>query len=59
MLIPHKSQKFNARKKEHPTSKAQKSQKFISITCANVENKPKGLNLYINKESKDVIRKQK
>ena len=39
-----RSQKVNARKEEHPTSRAQKSRKVPSTTHVDVKNKPKGLN---------------
>ena len=58
MPIPCRSRKVNAREEEHPTSRAQKSQKVTSTTHINAENEPKGLNPYIGKEPKNAIREQ-
>ena len=58
MPIPRRSQKVNARNEEHPTFRAQKSQKVTSTTRIDAENKPKGLNPCADKEPKDAIREQ-
>ena len=58
MPIPCRSQKVNAREKEHPTSRAQKSRKVTSTTRVDAENKPKSLNPCAGKEPKDAIREQ-
>lgn len=55
MIIPYRDQKVDARQEEHPTSKAQKSQKVISTTHVNTENKPKSLHYYTCKLPNDVI----
>lgn len=51
ILIPHKNQIVNIKKKEFSTLK------IISITYINTKNKLKNLYFYIKKLPKDIIKK--
>lgn len=56
MPIPRKDQQIDARKVEHPTSKAQRSRKVTFKTRVNAENEPKSLHPYAGRLSKNTIR---